>query len=149
MSYVVQNPGGNAIRFSLFNEIHNGNILRVVVLPANAPDEGEEDTPGDVGKDRRRRNVIEEGPSYWGPASLSGTWKVGNGWVYAITQEGSTFTWTMEALDEKGKGTIEGTNVSATWSGKNGSGSATGTMVLDAGVPIKIQWSNGIVFTRD
>jgi len=44
-SYVVQNEGKDAIRFDLFNAIHPDTRLFLVVLPANAPDEGEEDTP--------------------------------------------------------------------------------------------------------
>jgi hypothetical protein len=159
MSYVVQNPSGNAISFRLFDEIHTavGMRLSLVVLPANAPYEGEEDTPPPP---KLRQYAINEGGDYilseqpnsaTRPRfSLSGTWKVGNDWVYAITQDGFHFTWSMGALDETGRGYIEGTKVTATWSGKNGSGSATGTVIVDAaGRATKIQWSNGIVFTRN
>lgn len=84
-------------------------------------------------------------------ADISGTWRYSTDWVYSITQTGSTFTWSMGKFNEKGEGTISGSVISASWSGTNGSGSATGTVtrVDEAGRATRIEWNNGVVFTRN
>jgi hypothetical protein len=45
ITYVAKNDTGKTIRFYLADEIHARTKLFMVVLPANAPDQGEEDTP--------------------------------------------------------------------------------------------------------
>ena len=53
-------------------------------------------------------------------------------------------------MNEKGEGKLVGKNISAKWSGNNGTGSASGTVIVDiSGKPTRIEWSNGVVFTRN
>ncbi len=59
MSYVAKNPGKDPIFLKLGDEIHARNKLYVVVLPANAPDQGQENTPHDC---RRFLRPTEEYP---------------------------------------------------------------------------------------
>lgn len=82
---------------------------------------------------------------------LAGQWKSNIGSVYHITQHGKKFEWTVKSLAETGKGTIDGTRISAFWKGpKGGSGSAKGTIsgVDPTGTATKIQWNNGVLFFR-
>ena len=81
---------------------------------------------------------------------IAGTWSYGTEWVYVIAQNGPKFTWSLARNNQKAEGTITGKNLSATWSGPTGSGSATGTIIFDAnGKAIRIEWSNGVVFIRN
>jgi hypothetical protein len=77
--------------------------------------------------------------------NLAGMWSDRNGaWVYQFTQNGANFHWQRNP-PESANGTINGYQVFANW----GTGSGTGRIVLDArGVPARIEWSNGEVFTR-
>ena len=81
---------------------------------------------------------------------IAGTWTYGTEWVYVISQNGPKFTWSLARNNQKAEGTITGKSVSASWSGPTSSGSATGTIILDAsGKAIRIEWSNGVVFIRN
>lgn len=81
---------------------------------------------------------------------IAGTWTYGTEWVYVITQNDAKFTWSLARNNQKAEGTITGKSVSASWSGPTSSGSATGTIIVDAkGKAVRIEWSNGIVFTRN
>ena len=83
-----------------------------------------------------------------GPPNISGNWKGSNGLTYTITQNNNTFTWNA-SNGEVGNGTINGTNINASWKWLFTTGSASGTIVLNPqGVPTAINWNNGVVFTR-
>jgi hypothetical protein len=82
---------------------------------------------------------------------IAGTWNSNIGAIYEITQDGLAFQWYTNNLgwDENATGTITGSTVSASWSGKHGSGTATGTVVSGReGIANRIEWTNGVVFSR-
>jgi hypothetical protein len=85
-----------------------------------------------------------------GAVKLAGTWKSNHGVVYEIAQSGGDFSWTVASLGQKGNGTLNGKQVSASWQDAKGSGSATGEVVqVDPdGAAREIRWSNGVVFKR-
>lgn len=131
----TQNPDNKPISFWLHDDIHTRSRLHIVVLPANWPDEGEENTPPEKG-------MITP--------DISESWKFGKDWVYSITQNGSDFTWFMENKNENGKGKLKGNSISAKWSGNNGSGSESGTVKFDDnGKATEIVWGNGVVFKKN
>ena len=80
---------------------------------------------------------------------LAGTWESNIDNVYHIQQLGSAFTWTVENSDERGKGEITGEKITASWEGGAAPGSAEGRIVGQdaAGRALKIEWTNGVVFT--
>ncbi len=81
--------------------------------------------------------------------SLAGQWKSSIGRVYDITQQGGQIAWTVVNSDEKGQGTITGSDVSASWKGLLGSGSSSGKITVDSsGKATEIKWSNGVSFYR-
>lgn len=81
---------------------------------------------------------------------VSGTWKGPLGMTYQFTQNGAQFTWVVGATGEKGSGSLDGMEVAAKWSSLLGSGSANGkiTAVDASGRAIRIEWNNGVVFSR-
>ena len=81
---------------------------------------------------------------------LAGTWDSTVDTVYHIQQSGSAFTWTVENSNEQGKGEIAGAKVTASWEGGSAPGSAEGGIVDQnaANRALKIEWTNGVVFTR-
>jgi len=95
-------------------------------------------------------SAVKSGGSSSGTVSIAGRWSGYNNWVYNISQNGSTFTWSVENVSQKGEGNINGKSVSVKWEG-SGSGSATGTVtkVDSSGRATRIEWSNGVIFTRD
>ncbi len=89
-------------------------------------------------------NAIPSG----GGASIAGQWKSNIGAVYTITQRGNAVAWTVAGSRQRGEGMIAGENIKASWSDGGGKGSATGRLIRDrTGIPIRIEWSNGVVFT--
>jgi len=83
------------------------------------------------------------------PINIAGTWKSNIGSVYEIIQNKDKFTWKVTAKSQTGEGTITGDSLSATWVDPQGRGGAKGKIILDGqGKAIRIQWSNGVVFTR-
>jgi len=82
--------------------------------------------------------------------SISGQWKSSVGLIYSITQEQNYFQWTVMNSSETGSGTVNGSDVSASWQGPLGSGSSQGKIVeVDAGgKAAKISWENGVQFHR-
>ena len=83
------------------------------------------------------------------PANLSGTWSSAQGLVYELTQRQELLVWRAPALGEIAIGTVSGLDVSATWAGKAGSGEGKGRIVNDStGRAVRIEWENGVVFTR-
>ena len=83
-------------------------------------------------------------------ADIAGTWHSSVGIDYVITQSGSQFTWFLPIINETGKGTLNGQDLSVSWSGPATNGSAIGkvTQVDAAGKATRIDWSNGAFFTR-
>lgn len=91
-----------------------------------------------------------------GPIKIGGAWNSNIGLSYHIGQDGHHFTW--EAIKngnptgQIGKGNIEGETVFASWKGgPQGPGEAKGTIVHvnEDGVATRIEWGNGVVFTRN
>ena len=81
---------------------------------------------------------------------VSGTWKGPLGMTYQFTQNNVQFTWVVAATGEKGNGTLNGMAVAAKWASLLNSGSAKGKIAaVDAnGRAIRIEWDNGVVFSR-
>jgi type VI secretion system secreted protein Hcp len=80
---------------------------------------------------------------------LAGTWGSNIGLTYTITQSGTQYTWT----DNNGAtGTISlaASGLTTDWTDAGGAHSATGVIAESdaAGRPMKIAWSNGVVFLR-
>jgi hypothetical protein len=84
------------------------------------------------------------------PPNISGRWTSNTGLIYEITQQGNQFKWTVVTLGQTATGTIQGIATTVAWSDRSGSGLAKGTIkVRDAsGRPIRIEWNNGVIFTR-
>ncbi len=82
--------------------------------------------------------------------NISGQWKSSIGLVYDLTQQGNQFQWTVAKTNEKGQGAVNGTALSASWNGPQGSGSTTGQITgVDAtGKATQIDWKNGVRFYR-
>ena len=112
----------------------------------------------EAGRKEKERELKEAGrdtsekPS--DQVSIAGAWTAGGiNYEYAITQSGTTFSWQVTnqpSLNETAKGEFTGKDsIKATWTNRNGSASANGRITSDAnGIAIRIDWSNGIVFTR-
>ncbi len=85
-----------------------------------------------------------------GIPDISGTWASSIKRTYEIVQQGHEFTWTVQGTNQKATGMIEGEHLAAEWSGGFGSGHAEGfiTEADQTGRPTKIEWSNGVIFTR-
>jgi len=97
-------------------------------------------------------------PSSWPPQSppqsppaqdaLSGAWqgKVG----YAFQQNGNSFSWWSDELQESALGSIDGDILTVSWTGPNGNGGMNGQIVgRDInGRATRIQWSNGQTWFR-
>ena len=83
-------------------------------------------------------------------ANLSGAWKGHMGMAYQFTQNGSQFTWFVQATGEKAQGTINGDALSVSWTNPLGSGSAKGKITAKdaSGRATHIDWDNGVVFSR-
>jgi hypothetical protein len=81
---------------------------------------------------------------------ISGRWESSVGKVYHIVQDGNTFAWTVENSNETATGTIKGDELTATWNinGLIGSGEARIVEFGPEGVPLRLKWSNGVVFYR-
>jgi hypothetical protein len=84
-----------------------------------------------------------------GIANIAGIWSGSNGLTYQIGQSGGTIGWQVASIAETGAGIIQDTRVAASWNGNWGPGSATGSVVAGPdGVARRIEWSNGVVFSR-
>ena len=81
---------------------------------------------------------------------IAGLWHSSVGVDYIITQTGGQFTWVLGLINETGKGTLTGQDLSVNWSGPMSNGSATGkiTKVDATGKATRIDWSNGAFFYR-
>ena len=82
--------------------------------------------------------------------NIAGLWRSNVNLEYDIFQNNTNFTWVVIGKKQKATGKINGLKVSASWQGKKGMASASGTIRLDSrGRAIAIKWSNGVVFKRD
>ncbi len=78
--------------------------------------------------------------------NISGRWESDRGETYTISQIGGMFTWRMVGTGQTGFGSIDGYTATAVWP----FGSAEGSIVVDASDRgIRIDWNNGVVFTRE
>ena len=88
-------------------------------------------------------DTVAASPSPQAPASgqiaamklpdISGEWGSSIGLTYEIKQAGDRFEWTVRSSDELGRGQLKGSDVSASWVGRQGRGSAQGKItVMDA-----------------
>ena len=82
---------------------------------------------------------------------IQGYWDSNIGVHYEIAQHGNTFIWMAKQIQERGQGTIDGTTMHASWKGMNGAGTGLAVIkVIDSdGNAHRIEWSNGVVFTRN
>jgi uncharacterized membrane protein len=83
--------------------------------------------------------------------SLTGRWAsvaAYAGGTYDFVQSGSAFKWTLLGKPEVGQGTVSGNTLQATWSGGN-SGVGKIAQRSAAGDPVRIEWANGVVMTRN
>ncbi len=89
-------------------------------------------------------------PSLPAVPSLAGDWKGFLGLTFTFTQNGSQFSWSVKTTGEKAQGTIDGDNLSVSWTNPLGSGSAKGKITAKdpSGRATRIQWDNGVVFKR-
>jgi hypothetical protein len=128
----------------------------VVNAPPSGPDTRTASTvstpqPAQIKGAARKDVLVSAGKT--SPAAipdLSGQWKSSVGLMYALTQKGNQFEWTVAGTNEKAQGTVQGSAVSASWKGPQGSGSATGqiTKVDASGKATQIEWKNGVKFFR-
>jgi type VI secretion system secreted protein Hcp len=82
--------------------------------------------------------------------NIAGRWRSNVNLEYMIFQKNTNFTWDVIGKNQTATGKINGLKVSASWQGKKGMASASGTIRLDSrGRAIAIKWSNGVVFKRD
>lgn len=81
--------------------------------------------------------------------TLAGTWTGSNGLTYELSQSGNTVGWRVNSISETGTVNVSGRSVAASWNGNWGSGSARGIVsVGPGGIANRIDWNNGIVFSR-
>ena len=99
--------------------------------------------------DETRPPETPAGPSPGGP-DISGTWESSVQRTYDVVQSGNSFTWTVKGTNEKAKGVVEGDHIVAEWTGGIGAGRAEGHVagMDETGRISRIEWSNGVVFTR-
>jgi hypothetical protein len=84
-----------------------------------------------------------------GPVNINGSWRSSRDVNYRISQKGDQFTWEAPAIAERGSGKINGRSVTASWSGRMGSGSARGTVEVAAdGRATAIRWDNGTILRK-
>lgn len=86
--------------------------------------------------------------------SITGTWNSSVGYVYEITQTGSTFKWKIinnPAYNERADGELKGKIIKAKWTNRNGTDSAEGevTQFGADGRATYIKWKNGVWFSRN
>ncbi len=81
---------------------------------------------------------------------ILGTWNSNIKYRYTLTPDGYDVVWYLDEMREHGKITIDGDTLHATWNNPQTSGSATGhvTKFDENGRAIRIEWSNGAIFTR-
>jgi hypothetical protein len=87
------------------------------------------------------------------PANIAGRWKTNAGLVYDIQQTEHNCSWTVPSNGQSAKCTVDGDNVAAQWydagTTARPSGQAKGVLKRDPhGAVQRIEWSNGLVFTR-
>jgi len=86
------------------------------------------------------------------PPDILGTWNSNttSKYRYTFAPDGYDVVWRLSAIDEDGKITIKGDTLYASWKNNKTSGSATGraTQVDANNRATRIEWSNGVVFTR-
>lgn len=101
----------------------------------------------DIGIVWQRQSVTKQPQPGQQVYDISGEWNSNIGVKFVVKQAGSKFEWLDTNSGLIGYGDITGTSVGTSWVDPNGTHSATGNIELDkAGKPLKVTWSNGIVF---
>jgi hypothetical protein len=97
-----------------------------------------------------RMQISGKGEARAALPDISGRWNSNIGLVYEISQQGGDFRWSVASLGQSATGTLSGASIAASWSDKNGKGSGRGTVTAKdaAGRATRIEWENGVVFTR-
>jgi hypothetical protein len=82
--------------------------------------------------------------------NLAGDWKGFQGMTFTFTQNGSQFAWSVKATGEKAQGSIDGDTLLVSWTNAQGSGTAKGMITAKdaSGRATRIDWDNGVVFSR-
>ena len=82
--------------------------------------------------------------------ALSGVWNSNIGAVYEVWQYDDRFIWWADSLHETAMGRVQGATIHASWSGNNGDGSGAAVVnnIDSNGRAHRIEWSNGVVFSR-
>jgi len=82
---------------------------------------------------------------------ISGKWNSNIGIIYQITQQGNSFSWFDTKTNIKAAGTIRGDQLTAEWIERRIKHSVTGriTDYDSTGRPIRIAWSNKVIFHRE
>lgn len=103
----------------------------------------------DLGIVWERGMGLPQPPPMGQPAQdIAGEWDSNIGFRYQVNQVGDLFAW-IDSNSVKGTGTINGKNLETKWIDQLGPHTATGVLELGTdGKPIKIVWSNGVVFER-
>ncbi|GEM_PF-2136492 len=83
-------------------------------------------------------------------ADLAGDWQGFMNMTFSFSQSGNEFTWLVPATGEKAQGTIAGDALTVAWTNALGSGTAKGRIAAKdaAGRATRIEWDNGVVFSR-
>jgi hypothetical protein len=94
----------------------------------------------------RIANRPEKAPDILGTWNSNTTQK----YRYTLVPDGYDFAWYLSEIREQGKISVKGDILSASWSNQKTSGSATGRITtVDANNrATRIEWSNGVIFTR-
>jgi hypothetical protein len=81
--------------------------------------------------------------------NISGRWSSSIGIHYRIEQQGNAFRWVVEETGERGRGSISGETISASWVSGGSAQSTTGrvTSLTADGRPSRIDFANGIILT--
>ena len=81
---------------------------------------------------------------------INGIWQSSIGRTYIIKSSGDRFKWSVQETNETAEGRLEGGILFATWGVGRTEQSVRGRVVEtdERGRAIRIEWSNGVVFTR-
>ena len=85
-----------------------------------------------------------------GIPNVAGSWRgAAYNADYFMSQSGADVTWSSSTRSETASGSFANGVLTMRWSGVNGSGQASGTVITGSnGVATEIRWTNGNVFSR-
>jgi non-specific serine/threonine protein kinase len=81
---------------------------------------------------------------------LSGHWDTNIGFEYDFVHSGNSFTWkvTRGAVQETGRGTLQGARLNAEWTGSNGTNRGRAVVIQSPTGDLDLYWSNGVIFHK-